>query len=389
MTSFANSCHFHRPLQTSDRNALLMYNNHHYPASSSSFSLMIIDKMLRQQPEGYLLDYITQEFESIISCPSLRSASSSSSSTTSSSTSSASTMGTRPDPFTPCSPYSSTSSSPHTPHAPRQDHDLLSLPLSPSPPPPAPFKFISHHYNRKYSQHHVDRPASGIPSPPYHNHHGHRHQATIPKSHIPFRYFVEHVIRRSRLDNGTLLASLCYAKRLREKLYTTSQGMEYTHHRIFLATLMVAAKYIHDTAIKNKYWTGYALHLFTGHEINLMETQLLQLLDYHLEIQLKEFEEVMQHVTHLYLKVHHYAHHAHPYHHHHPHHHEPHASLVQAKKSPYVTPILTHFTQTTTTTPTPTMLQQPPYPPQPYPPYHQNTIQPNSHYQHHQHRPQY
>lgn len=53
--------------------------------------------------------------------------------------------------------------------------------------------------------------------------------------------------------------------------------MECTHHRIFLATLIITTKYLHDTALKNKYWVAYA-GMFTANEINLMEKQLLQLL---------------------------------------------------------------------------------------------------------------
>jgi hypothetical protein len=53
--------------------------------------------------------------------------------------------------------------------------------------------------------------------------------------------------------------------------------MECTQHRIFLATLIIASKYIHDSALKNKYWVTYA-QLFSACEINLMEKQLLQLL---------------------------------------------------------------------------------------------------------------
>lgn len=53
--------------------------------------------------------------------------------------------------------------------------------------------------------------------------------------------------------------------------------MECTHHRIFIATLIIASKYIHDSALKNKYWVGYA-QMFSPSEINLMEKQLLQLL---------------------------------------------------------------------------------------------------------------
>lgn len=50
---------------------------------------------------------------------------------------------------------------------------------------------------------------------------------------------------------------------------------------MFLATLIVAAKYLNDSSPKNKHWAGFA-KLFDPAEINLMEKQLLFLLDYDL-----------------------------------------------------------------------------------------------------------
>lgn len=57
--------------------------------------------------------------------------------------------------------------------------------------------------------------------------------------------------------------------------------MACTRHRVFLATLIVAAKYLNDSGPKNVNWTKYARH-FEMTEINLMEKQLLYLLDYDL-----------------------------------------------------------------------------------------------------------
>lgn len=59
--------------------------------------------------------------------------------------------------------------------------------------------------------------------------------------------------------------------------------MECTCHRIFLATLIVAGKYLNDASPKNKYWARYST-VFTVAEVNLMEKQLLYLLDFDLRI---------------------------------------------------------------------------------------------------------
>lgn len=55
--------------------------------------------------------------------------------------------------------------------------------------------------------------------------------------------------------------------------------MHCTRHRVFLATLIVAAKFLNDSSPKNKHWAKYAA-LFSLAEVTLMEKQLLYLLDY-------------------------------------------------------------------------------------------------------------
>ena len=67
--------------------------------------------------------------------------------------------------------------------------------------------------------------------------------------------------------------------------------MPSTRHRVFLATLIVTAKYLNDSSPKNVHWAKYAL-LFETVEINLMEKQLLYLLDYDLRFDEKEACEV-------------------------------------------------------------------------------------------------
>ncbi|KAG1178700.1 hypothetical protein G6F70_001608 [Rhizopus microsporus] len=68
------------------------------------------------------------------------------------------------------------------------------------------------------------------------------------------------------------------------------------------STLIITTKYLHDTALKNKYWVAYA-GMFTANEINLMEKQLLQLLNYDLEID--DFYSIMEDIAHIYTKEYH------------------------------------------------------------------------------------
>lgn len=59
--------------------------------------------------------------------------------------------------------------------------------------------------------------------------------------------------------------------------------MHCTRHRVFLATLIVTAKYLNDSSPKNKHWAKYA-SMFSLAEVTLMEKQLLYLLDYDLRM---------------------------------------------------------------------------------------------------------
>ncbi|KAI8084547.1 uncharacterized protein BX664DRAFT_266254 [Halteromyces radiatus] len=89
--------------------------------------------------------------------------------------------------------------------------------------------------------------------------------------------FIQSLIKRSCVKPGTLLGALVFLDRLQRRLAHLARGMPCTCHRIFLATLIVTSKSLHDTSPKNKHWARYAVH-FNLSEINLMEQQLLSLM---------------------------------------------------------------------------------------------------------------
>jgi hypothetical protein len=87
------------------------------------------------------------------------------------------------------------------------------------------------------------------------------------------------------------MSTLVYLNRLKSKLQPMAKGLRCTTHRIFLAALILSAKYLNDSSPKNKHWANYSVisndyyHFgFSRTEVNLMEKQLLFLLDWDLRI---------------------------------------------------------------------------------------------------------
>lgn len=111
-------------------------------------------------------------------------------------------------------------------------------------------------------------------------------QLLIPE----LEYFIASVVDRSHCQVATLMTSLVFLARLKERLPNIAQGLPCTRHRLFLASLILAAKYVNDSSPKNKHWAIYS-HVkeypdfgFSLTEVNLMEKQLLYLLDWDLVI---------------------------------------------------------------------------------------------------------
>lgn len=103
--------------------------------------------------------------------------------------------------------------------------------------------------------------------------------------------FICSLINRSHVETATLMTSLVYLARLRARLPPMARGMRCTPHRIFLATLIMAAKDVNDASPKNKHWAryttvkGYPGFEFGVPEVNLMERQLLALLEWDVRVE--------------------------------------------------------------------------------------------------------
>jgi hypothetical protein len=107
----------------------------------------------------------------------------------------------------------------------------------------------------------------------------------FPSQSLPsLEQFIQTLCERSNVQTPTLMSTAVYLHRLKSRLPRIAKGMQCTCHRVFLAALILSAKYLNDSSPKNKHWARYTMGLFSLPEVNLMEQQLLFLLDWDLRI---------------------------------------------------------------------------------------------------------
>lgn len=114
--------------------------------------------------------------------------------------------------------------------------------------------------------------------------------------------FITRLVVSSNVQVPTLMSTLVYLNRLKARLQPMAKGLRCTTHRIFLASLILAAKYLNDSSPKNKHWASYSVIAtdaynfgFSRTEVNLMEKQLLFLLDWDLRITEEDLYRELDH----------------------------------------------------------------------------------------------
>ncbi|GMM29339.1 cyclin [Martiniozyma asiatica (nom. inval.)] len=88
-------------------------------------------------------------------------------------------------------------------------------------------------------------------------------------------HFIKRLISHSHVQTPTLMTTLIYLDRLRAVIPPNSIGMASTHHRIFLGSLLLAAKYTNDSSPMNKHWTKYTDGLLNLKEVNALEMEMI------------------------------------------------------------------------------------------------------------------
>jgi len=117
-------------------------------------------------------------------------------------------------------------------------------------------------------------------------------QSTHSQAKLPF--FIAYALHRTKLHQAVTYAALVLLQRLKAR-FPTARGS--SGHRLFISAFMIASKVICDDTYSNKSWSIVAQGMFTLREINQMEREMCNYLDWELTVDnpiLSNFEAMVQ-----------------------------------------------------------------------------------------------
>ena len=106
-------------------------------------------------------------------------------------------------------------------------------------------------------------------------------------------YFIAYALHRTKLHPSVTFASRVLFRRLKAQ-FPSAWGS--SGHRLFVSAFMLASKVICDDTYSNKSWSIVAQGMFQLREINQMEREMYQYLEWELNVDLttlEEFEEMV------------------------------------------------------------------------------------------------
>ncbi|CAK5281666.1 unnamed protein product [Mycena citricolor] len=166
------------------------------------------------------------------------------------------------------------------PHNQRQSYPV---PPAQIPPSSKSDPFYGYEYIASLSARFITHLFACPPFPPQSSH----SQAKLP-------YFIAYALHRTKLHAAVTYAALVLLQRLKAR-FPTARGS--SGHRLFISAFMIASKVICDDTYSNKSWSIVAQGMFTLREINQMEREMCNYLDWELTVDepiLSQFQNLVQ-----------------------------------------------------------------------------------------------
>lgn len=110
-----------------------------------------------------------------------------------------------------------------------------------------------------------------------------------PSREIPsLLEFIQNLVYATHAIPVSILVSMALLDRLGSKLPPRVSGSSETCHRVLLAALILANKLLYDVPMKNLVWSECSGGLYSVEEINLMEKQFLEFIDFNTNVKEEE-----------------------------------------------------------------------------------------------------